>query len=338
MKLFEKAGIQGLGYYVPEKVVTNEDIEKLTGVSASKVELILAVKERRWVSDGQALSDLAVKAGEAALKDAGVSPEEIGLLILGTGSNDYYCPASGCQVQHRLGLKNTMVINMNQACAAPIFALATAARFVADGTHKKALVICGDVSSRFLSFEENLLVGALGDAASAAVIGQLKDRAKGFLSESFNANGEHYDASGIYSMGSKIPTEEWEGKPYGVNNDEKMGVLIPMIIDWFANSFTNCLDRAGLKQEEIDFIAPHPAAIPQIYQQLDSIDAGYDKNLIVTDMIGHSGGGSMFIILKEARERGMIKPGNNVFCFGNGAGFNWGGIMFRWCDKSEFVD
>ncbi|SNT01297.1 3-oxoacyl-[acyl-carrier-protein] synthase-3 [Anaerovirgula multivorans] len=339
MKQIESVGIQGVGYYVPDQVITNEDVERLTSVPAEKVKLILSVDERRWVNDDEALSDIAVKAGEAALKDAGVSPEEIGLLILGTGSSDFYCPPSGCQVQHRLGLKNAMLLNINQACATPIFCLSTAARFVADGTYKKALVICGDISSRFLNFSENLLAGALGDAASAVVLGKLKDGYKGFLSEHFDADGEHFDASGLFAFGSRIPREEFgEGKPYPIVKNEKMNFLIPEIINWFRGSFDICLERAGLTKDDLDFVAPHPAAIPQIYMQLDSAGISYDKNLIVTDKIGHSGGGSMFIILHEAREVGMIKPGSKIFCFGNGAGFNWGGILFRWCDSSEFAN
>jgi len=335
---YSSVGIQGIGYCVPEKRITNEDVVNMTGLDKEKIEFFTGLKERRWANDEEAFSTFATAAAKQALNDAGISPKDIKLLVVATGSGDFYSPAIGCLIQHEVGLENAFVLNLNQACAAPNYALATAIRFMIDGTYDKALVICGDVTTRMLSPHENLFVGFLGDAASAVVLGKLKDGKKGFISEHFDSDGRYFYGSGLFNWGSRVPREELgEGKEYFITRDEIAGILLPNIIKWFKTSFQKCLEKAELKQEDIDFISPHPAAMSQIIAQLQSIKENLDKTHIVTDLYGHSGGGTTFIVLKEALKHGKLKPGNLIFNFGNGAGFQWGGMIFRWCDKDEFI-
>lgn len=336
---YSSIGIQGIGYCVPEKIVTNKDIEEMTGLAEDKVLFYTGLKERRWAADHEAFSDFAVAAAKEAMEDAGVSPDEIKLVIVATGSGDFFSPAPGCLIQHELGLKEALVLNLNQACAAPNYAMATAIRFMMDGSYDKALVVCGDVTTRMLNPKVNLFVGAIGDAASAVVLGKLKDGYQGFLSEYFDSDGQYFYGSGLFNRGSRVPRESLgEGKDYFITRDEIGGIILPNVIKWFKTSFYKCLERANLKQEDIGFISPHPAAMSQITAQLQSIKEKIEKTHIVTDVYGHSGGGTAFIVLKEALKAGKLKPGDYVFNFGNGAGFQWGGMLFRWCEKEEFAN
>lgn len=336
---YSSVGIQGIGYCVPEKRITNDDVVNMTGLDKEKVEFFTGLEERRWANHEEAFSTFGIAAAKEALDDAGVSPRDIRLLIVATGSGDFYSPAVGCLIQHELGLENAFVLNLNQACAAPNYALATAIRFMIDGTYDKALVICGDVTTRMLSRHENLFVGFLGDAASAVVLGKLKDGKKGFISEHFDSNGRYFYGSGLFNWGSRVPREELgEGKEYFITRDEIAGILLPNIIKWFKISFHSCLEKGNLKQEDINFISPHPAAMSQIIAQIESINENLSKTHLVTDLYGHSGGGTTFIVLKEALKNGKLKPGDLIYSFGNGAGFQWAGMIFRWCDRDEFID
>ncbi|SKC76414.1 3-oxoacyl-ACP synthase III family protein [Maledivibacter halophilus] len=335
---YSSVGIQGVGYSVPERRVTNEDIEKMTGLDKEKVKFFTGLEERRWANDKEAFSTFGVSAAKEALEDAKVDPKDVNLLIVATGSGDFFSPAIGCLIQHEVGLENAFVLNLNQACAAPNYALATAIRFIIDGTYNKALVICGDVTTRMLNPNENLFVGAIGDGASAVVLGKLKDGKKGFISEHFDSDGKYYYGSGLFNNGSRVPREELgEGKNYFITRDEIAGIILPNVIKWFKTCLNECLAKANLKQEDIDFISPHPAALSQIIAQLQSIKEDLSKTHIVTDLYGHSGGGTSFIVLKEALKLGKLEPGDIVYNFGNGAGFQWGGMIFRWCDKNDFL-
>ncbi|WP_432402604.1 3-oxoacyl-ACP synthase III family protein [Wukongibacter sp. M2B1] len=336
---YSSVGIQGVGYCVPEGRTTNKDIEDMTGLSEEKVKFFTGLDERRWANDEEAFSSFAIPAAKKALADAGVSPKDIKLLVVATGSGDYFSPAIGCLIENEVGLENAFVLNLNQACAAPNYALATAIRFMIDGTYDKALVICGDVTTRMLSKHENLFVGFTGDAASAVVLGKLKDGKRGFISEHFDSDGRYFYGSGLFNRGSRVPREDFdEGKDYFITRDELAGIVLPNIIKWFKTSFNKCLEKADLKQDDINFISPHPAAMSQIIAQLQSIKEDLNKTHIVTDLYGHSGGGTAFIVLKEASKLGKLKPGDLVFNFGNGAGFQWGGMIFRWCNKDDFIN
>ncbi|GAU79285.1 3-oxoacyl-ACP synthase III family protein [Fusibacter sp. 3D3] len=335
---YASIGIQGIGYSIPDRIVTNKDIENLIGLEEEQVAFYTGVKERRWANENEAFSDFAIKAGQAAIEDSGVSKEEINLLIVATGSGDFFSPATGSLIQHELGLENALVLNLNQACAASNYALATAIRYMIDGTYDKALVVTGDCTSRMLNAEENLFMGFIGDGASAVVLGKLKAGFSGFLSEHFDSDGKFFYGSGLFNRGSRVPrAEQGEGKDYFITRSEIVGVLLPRVITWFTTSLDECLRKANLKRTDVNFYSPHPAAISQLEAQLDAIGESLEKTHIVTDMYGHSGAGSAFIILKEAVQNNKIKPGDYIFQFGNAAGFQWAGMLLRWCDKNEFI-
>ncbi|MEA4962229.1 3-oxoacyl-ACP synthase III family protein, partial [Lutispora sp.] len=149
--LYSSIGIQGIGYSVPERRATNKDIQSMMGLPEDQILFYTGITERRWANENEAFSDFAIKAATEAIEDSGVSPEDIHLLIVATGSGDFFSPASGSLIQHELGLKNVLVLNINQACAAPNYAIATAVRYLISGTYDKALIVTGDCTSRMLN-------------------------------------------------------------------------------------------------------------------------------------------------------------------------------------------
>lgn len=336
--MYKTIGIRGLGYQMGSKVISNEEIAKLTGIDENIIKLTSGLTERRWALENESFSTFAIEAGKKAIDDAGILPEEIDLLVVGTASDDYFCPASGCLLQHKLELKDVMVINTNEACAAPIYALSIAGHIMNSNTKiRHALVICGDIGSRFLNYEQNIMAGMLSDGASAVVLGRLKEGNEGFLAEQFNSAGEYFFGSGVFGKGSRIPQPGEPSSEKFIMNTEVTGTILVEVMKWFKESFNSCIDMAGINKEDVTLISPHTANIGQIKNQLDAIGADFSKAHIVTDKLGHCGGGTQFIVFKEARNENKIKNGDIIFVFGNASGFQHGGILFKWNDRENFI-
>ena len=231
-----------------------------------------------------------------------------------------------------------MVINTNEGCAAPIYTLSVAGHIMNSNNEiRHALVICGDVGSRILKYEQNIMTGMLSDGASAVILGRLKDGYEGFLAEQFDAAGQYFFGSGVFGRGCRIPQPGEPSSELFVMNTEVTGSILVEVMKWFRESFYKCIEIAGVKKEDVKLISPHTANIGQIKNQLDAINEDYSKAYIVTDHIGHCGGGTQFIVFKEARKANRIKNGDIVYAFGNASGFQHGGILFRWNDKENFV-
>lgn len=329
--VYKTIGIKGLGYSVGSNIITNKDIYEMSGIPEDVIEFSTGGKERRWAKEDENFSSLAIKAGKEALKDAFVSEKDIKLLVVATTTDNNNIPASGCLIQHELGIEDAVVLNLNGACASQIYALSTAIHVMNGKKINNALVITGDVLSRSLEKKENIILGMMGDGASAAVLGRLKDGNMGFLSEYFNSEGKYFYSSGCFK------SDEEEGKKYFNVVKDDMGKILFEVINWFKKSFENCLLDANLQKENIDFFSPHPANIAQMKNQLQSIGIDFSKTHLVTDKFGHCGGGTQFIVLKEALKNRRIKHGDNVFMFANGSGFQYGGMVLRWNDKDKFI-
>lgn len=335
--MYSSIGIKGIGYSVPERVVSNEEIAAYCGYDLDVVSDFTLIEERRWATDDQAFTDFAIDAARKAMEDAGVAAEEIKILIVATSSDDYYNPRSGAYIQHVLGLKDPFVLNIDQSCAGPIYALSAGAHLMNGMKADHALVIAGDCGIRMVEKPGNLLLGTGGDGCGAVVLGRLKKGKQGFLSECFGSAGEFYKNFGIYNFGSRIPRKELNEGNERYTASEDGNIILFRVLKWFKTSFKSCLKEAGLKMEDVSFISPHPAAISQIKLQMRAIKADMEKTNLVSRHFGHSGGGTHFIILQESLKEKRIKAEDIVFMFGNGSGFLWGGILIKWCDKADFI-
>lgn len=335
--MYHTVGIKGIGYSVPERTVSNEEVAALCGYDVDIVRDFTLIEERRWATDDQSFSDFAIDAARKAMEDAGVTAEDIKIVVVATSSDDYYNPRSGAYIQHVLGIKDPFVLNIDQSCAGPIYALSVGVHLM-NGMHgDHALIITGDCGMRKVEKKGNLLMGTGGDGCGAVVLGRLKEGKQGFLSECFGSAGEFFKNFGIYNFGSRIPRKELNEGNELFTASEDGNIILFRVLKWFKTSFKTCLKEAGLSMEDVSFISPHPAAISQVKLQMKAIKADMEKTNLVSRHFGHSGGGTHFIILKESLEEKRIKAGDAVFLFGNGSGFLWGGILFRWCEKADFI-
>jgi 3-oxoacyl-[acyl-carrier-protein] synthase-3 len=332
----ELAGILGVGYSVPSRVFTNKDFEEY-GVSADFVEFYFGVNERR-LSEEKSYSDLAVEAAQNAMKDAGINPEDIDMIISNTATNDHYLPHSGTLLQQRLNLRSdVMVLNTNVICCGMNYAMSIASKFISSGVFKTVLIITGDVLFR-MALGQTAFSGMFGDGVGALIMRKLKSGHEGIIAETYGARGELYDVMGLYSLGSRDNDygHIYENE-FDIKVDLKKGANIPLYtVQWFKESFEKCLAQRNLTVDDIAFVSTHPVSIPQINEQLLSMNIPEDKTLIVTDKYGHCASGTAPIVLTEARNCGKIKPGDLVYSFNVAAGYQYGGIIFKWHDKTDF--
>jgi 3-oxoacyl-[acyl-carrier-protein] synthase-3 len=336
-KKAETAGILGVGYCLPDKVFTNQDFEKI-GISPDFIEFYFGIKERRYAID-QTYSDLAVKAAQNAMENAGIRPDEVDMIISNSSTNDHFVPHAGCLLQNLLGLRpDVMVLNTNVICCGMNYGMSIASKFISSGLYKTVLLITGDVWFR-MSVGHSPFSGMFGDGVGAVVLRALKPEYKGILAETYGSQGDLYEVMGLFSLGSCDNNYNvFHDGDFDVKVDLKKGANIPLLtVKWFKECFEKCLEQSGLKKEEIDFVSPHPVSIPQIHEQLKSMDISEEKSLIITQKIGHCTAGTAAIVLAEAVRLGKVKPGNLVYSFNVAAGYQYGGIIYRFPNRDEFI-
>lgn len=331
------AGIRGVGFSVPDKVFVNAEFEEY-GLSPEFVEFYFGTKERRHAAK-ESYTDLGVEAVRRAIADAGIDASEIDMLISNSATNDHFVPSSGTLLHELLGLrKNVMTVNTNVVCCGLIYAYSIASGYIATGRFKNVLVVTGDVMFR-MALGQTAFAGVFGDGVGAAVISRLTDGSEGILAESFGTAGEYYDVMGLYSLGSRDNNygHIYEGE-FDIKVDTERGADIPIqTIEWFRNTFAECLARTGLKVSDMDFVSPHQVSIPQIRAQLEAMGVPEGRTLMVNERYGHCGGGTTPIVLTEAKENGLLSPGDLVFAFNCAVGYQYGGMIFRWHGQEAFT-
>jgi 3-oxoacyl-[acyl-carrier-protein] synthase-3 len=323
-------GIQivGTGSFVPDNVVTNEDLQKKNGFDPAWIEQRSGILERRHAPPEQATSDLCFEAGRRALKAAGVSPEQIDLLVIGTFTPDHLCPSTACLVQHRLGIY-APAFDLSAACSGFVYALATASQFVATGNAKTALVIGADTNSRFVNPTDQRTYPLFGDGAGAVVL-TAGDPHQGLVCYQLGADGGGGPLLLIPAGGTRLPTTEQTalaGRQY-VEMDGRS--VFKWAVRALIETIEMVLEESGLSVHDVSLYLLHQAnqrIIDAAVQQLGIPPAKVFNNI---HKYGNTSGGSVPIALDEAHRAGRIERGDAILLSGFGAGLTWGTALFRW--------
>jgi 3-oxoacyl-[acyl-carrier-protein] synthase-3 len=339
-----EVGIMGIGYALPDHVLTNKELQEKYGFNSEYIEMTFGVKERRVAykeGKSEPISTFGIKAARAAMEDAGVEPAEIDLMLVSVCTSDYPIPKMSYFIQDELGITNAHIININAACSGSNFGLGLAWRYLKSGLYKKALLIMGDAITYGLG-EGNILAAGFGDGSSAAVLAPLKSNVKGILADHYSSDDKYYFSTYAKAPGSEFPLSEEAinknlhraGYTKQVTED-----IVLLTVHWFQTTLEACLKKANLNKHDIHFFSPHPVSKMQIDAQLASIDVNPTGNQyhFVTDKYGHSSSGTALIVLKEALLAKKISPGDRVFCFSVGSGFVWGGMIIQWWDREKFI-
>ena len=324
-----RARITGTGSYVPEKVLTNQDIEKFLDTNDEWIRARTGISERHIAADGEQTSDLATRAAERAMEMAGVSAEDLDLIVVGTITGDYPWPATACIVQGNLGAKNAGAFDVSAACSGFLYALSCAIDRVEAGRCKKALVIGAEVLSRIVNWEDRNTCILFGDAAGAVIV-EAGEGDRGILSTHLHADGTQLELLYQPGFGTKhMPSvEAIKEKNYflQMQGNEVFKVAVRSMSE-VANI---ALQANGMTAEDVDLFIPHQANIRILNATAKKIGLKEEQVYINVNRFGNTSGATIPLALDEANRAGRLKEGDIVLLAAFGGGFTWAATLLRW--------
>lgn len=325
----DSIGIIGTGYYVPSKILTNFELEKMIDTSDEWIRTRTGIGERRIADEEEATSDLAVKAGLAALKDASVKPEEIDLLIVATLSPDMLFPATACIVQDKLGLKNAVAFDLGAACSGFIFAMSVAEQYLKNETYKTALVIGAEVFSRIVDWEDRNTCILFGDGAGAVVL-QKDEDGYGIVSINIGSDGSGADLLKIPAGGSRLKTSQQtvSNKMHFIKMNGKE--IYKFATNSVVATLKKELEKKNISSQDISLLIPHQANIRIIECIADKLSLSANQVFVNLDKYGNTSAASIPIALCEAVEQRKLRRDDILIFIGFGAGLNWGSAIIKW--------
>ncbi|MEP9407394.1 beta-ketoacyl-ACP synthase III [Peribacillus frigoritolerans] len=307
------AGILGLGRYLPDKIVTNADLEKIMDTSDEWIRTRTGIEERRIANDDIDTSDMAYEAAKAALKNAEISAEEIDLILVATVTPDQSFPSVACMIQEKLGAMKAAAMDVSAACAGFMYAMITAQQFIKTGAYKHVLIVGVEKLSKVTNWEDRNTAVLFGDGAGAAVLGPVSD-GKGVLSFELGADG----------TGGKHLLQE--GDFIHMNGRE----VFKFAVRQMGESSLGVLDKAGLTKEDVDLLVPHQANIRIMEASRERLDLPLEKMTKTVHKYGNTSSASIPMALVEEMEAGRIKDNDLIVMVGFGGGLTWGAIALRW--------
>jgi 3-oxoacyl-[acyl-carrier-protein] synthase III len=324
----KKAGIIGVGKYLPHKVLTNADLEKMVDTTDEWITTRTGIKERHIAAKDEAASDLATRAAHEALKNAGVKAADLDLIIIATITPDVPFPATACFVQANLGAKKAICFDVSAACAGFIYALGIAQQFIENGTCKNALVVGVEVLSRITDWKDRSTCVLFGDGAGAAVLAEVKTG--GILSSYLGCEGQYTDLLYQPAGGSRLPASQHtlDSRLHYIKmaGNEVFKIAVMSMIE----AAQTAMKQAKLESSDIDWIIPHQAnlrIIDAVSKRLKCENARIYLNI---EKYGNMSSASTAVALVEAVQEGKIKKGDIVLLVAFGAGLVRGATIVKW--------
>lgn len=314
--------IIGTGSYLPDKVLTNRDLEKIVDTSDEWIVSRTGIHERHIAADEQMTSDLALKASERAIAAAGIDRHEIDLIIVATSTPDMIFPGTACILQDKLGIKNGAAFDVQAVCAGFVYALATADKFIRSGANKCALVVGAEVFSRILNWQDRSTCVLFGDGAGA-VVAKVSDT-PGILSSHLHADGSY---RGILDTPGQIANGQVTGTPYLYMEGAAVFKLAVRVLEEVAHE---ALDANNLSIADVDWLIAHQANIRIISHTARKLGLPDSKVIVTVDRHANTSAASIPLALDVAVRDGRVKPGHLVLLEGVGGGFTWGSVLIKW--------
>jgi 3-oxoacyl-[acyl-carrier-protein] synthase-3 len=306
------AGIIGIGRYIPEKVLTNQDLEKMVDTNDEWIRTRTGIRERRIADDDMETSDLAYEAGKHALENAGISAEDLDMILVATATPDQSFPSVACQIQEKLGAKRASAMDVSAACAGFMYGVITAKQFIETGAYKNILVVGAEKLSKITDWNDRNTAILFGDGAGAVVMSPASE-GRGILSFELGADG----------TGGKYLYQE---KYIMMNGRE----VFKFAVRQMGDSAVNVIEKAGLSKEDVGFLIPHQANIRIIEAARQRLDLPKEKVSIKIDKYGNTSAASIPLAMYEEVTAGNIKDDDIVVMVGFGGGLTWGAIALRW--------
>ncbi len=322
-----RALLAGTGSYVPEKTLTNADLEKIVDTTDEWITTRTGIRARHVAAPEQATSDLAVVAGRRALEKAGLAAGDVDLILVATYTPDRLMPSTACYVQQQLGATRAAAFDIAAACTGFVFAVTTAQQFIASGMHKTVLVIGAECCSKFLDWKDRTTCVLFGDGAGAVVLTAGNEEGRGVLSTYIKSDGAGAEKLGIGAGGSREPLtqEVLEARKQFIfmSGQDVFKFSLRVIED----ALTEGIRASGKTMDEIDVVIPHQANVRIIDAAFKRVGIPMEKAFLNLEKYGNTSAASIPLALDEAIAAGRVKPGNTVALVGFGAGFTWGTVV-----------
>ena len=324
------AKITGVAGYVPPRVVTNFDLQKVVETTDEWIRTRTGIRERHVVDKGVAASHLATEAAKKLLAEKNVAPEEIDLIVVASVTPDMMFPATACLVQERLGAKNAWGFDLSAACSGFVYALTVGAQFVGAGTHRKALVIGSDVMTSILNFEDRATCVLFGDGAGAVLVEPAESEDECILD--FHNDVDGSGGCFLYMPGGgslNPPSQETVEKKMHYVHQEGQQVF-KYAVRKMAEVSCQLLERNGFSIKDLALVVPHQANLRIIRAMQERLGLDDSKVLVNIDRYGNTTAGTIPLGLRDAVNEGRLKKGDLVLLVAVGAGYTTGGMLLRW--------
>src|SRR6266478_4199808 len=324
-----RARITGVGAFLPKRVLTNADLEKMVETNDEWIVQRTGIRERRIVDENEATSDLAVRAAQQALERANLLPEDVEFIAVGTTTPDMIFPTTGNIVQHRLGCRRAGSVDMLAACAGSIYSLSIGAQFIQTGKYKRVLCIGAETLSKITDFTDRGTCVLLADAAGAAVL-EATDEDRGIIDVDLYSDGQYWDLLYMPGGGSRYPaTHETIDKRMHYAK-MKGAEVFKVAVRMFAECTERILTRNGFTADDVTLFIPHQANLRIIEAAAKRVSLPMDRVFVNVDRYGNTGAASVYVAMEEAVSAGRLKRGDLMLIAAFGGGFTWGTALMRW--------
>jgi len=322
--------ITSVAAHVPDKRLTNADLEKMVETSDDWIFTRTGIRERRIVAPGEHTSDLAAQAARKALAVRGVGPETVDLVIVATITPDRLVPSTACLAIEKIGAKNAWAWDLNAACSGFLYALVTGAQFVATGRHRRVLVVGADVMSAFTDFTDRQTCVLFGDAAGAFVLEPGGDSSLGLLDFLLGSDGKGADLLSIPAGGSALPASHAtvDARQHFIRQAGRQ--VFKLAVEGMSGVSRAILDRNRLGVDDVALFVPHQANQRIIDAMIERLGAPPEKVAVNIGRYGNTTAATLPLAMADALEAGRVKKGDRVVFTTFGAGFTWGSALVRW--------
>jgi 3-oxoacyl-[acyl-carrier-protein] synthase-3 len=328
VKLFQ-GGIIGTGSYLPERIITNSDLEKIVDTTDEWIVTRTGIRQRRIADKNTATSDLATKAAEEALKSSGLKAQDLDMIIVATVTPDMNFPSTACIVQKNIGAMNAAAFDLEAACSGFLYAMVMANQCIATGLYRCVMVIGAECLTKFVNWQDRNTCVLFGDGAGAAIISRVES-GYGLLAQCLGADGNSARLLTLEAGGSRQPAsiETVEKQMHYIHMDGSE--VFKFAVRIMATMAEEVVKRAGLSKEDVDYLVPHQANIRIIEAARKRLNLPKNKVHINLDRYGNISAASIPVALDEAVRMGNIKKGDQVALVGFGAGLTWGACLMKW--------
>ncbi len=324
------AVITGLGSYVPDRVLSNKDLEEIVDTTDEWIVSHTGIKERRIASDEQATSDLALEAGRRALEDAGIGPDDLDMIICPTITPDHSFPATANILQDRIGASNAAGFDLLSGCTGFVYGLYVARQFIATGEMQNILVVAAEKLTSITDWTDRSTCVLFGDGAGAAVVSAGDDGVEGLAAFVLESYGEYGHLLDVPAGGSRHPVDEEvlrsRDNCLHMNGPE----LFKLAVRGIPEVAEKTIRKAGLTNSDIDWVVMHQANLRIIEAAAKRLDIPDDRVVVNLDRYGNTSAASMAIALDEIYRDGRLQSGDTLLLVGFGAGFSLGGAIVKW--------